>query len=124
MPEPTSRASGPRATNETGPPVSGRVEESEVVGLALAVGVAEGLAVGISDGELGARYPPPSPHFVPAGNCSMSCGHGFSAPLPKWKSGGVKFLPSGRGSTEVALTVFWAIHQSSWQVDFPDSTRC
>jgi hypothetical protein len=59
MPEPTRRASGARTINETGPPVSGKVEEAEavavalavaeavaeVVALAVAVEVAEGLAV-------------------------------------------------------------------------------
>ena len=65
MPEPTRRASGARTITETGPPVSGRVEEAEaaavalavaeavaeVVALAVAVEVAEGLAVEVAVGE-------------------------------------------------------------------------
>jgi len=48
MPEPTSRASEPRANTETGPPVAGRAEAvADAVALAdgLAVGEASGLAV-------------------------------------------------------------------------------
>lgn len=68
-PPPASRASGARAINETGPPVSGRTEEAEAVavalaeavGLALAVGEAVGLAVGVAEGlAVGEAVEPPS----------------------------------------------------------------
>ncbi len=46
MPEPTSKASEPRASTETGPPVSGRADtDAEAEALAVAVGLADGLAV-------------------------------------------------------------------------------
>jgi hypothetical protein len=59
MPEPTSSASGARAINETGPPVTGRAEAEALaeavallalavaVGLAAAVGLAVALALGL-----------------------------------------------------------------------------
>ena len=49
MPEPTSKASEPRASTETGPPVSGRADtdaEAEALAVAEAVGLAVGLASG------------------------------------------------------------------------------
>jgi hypothetical protein len=53
MPEPASRASGARAINEMGPPVSGRVEEAEAVALAVAedVALAEALADALGEPE-------------------------------------------------------------------------
>ena len=53
MPEPTSRASGARAINETGPPVTGRAEAEALaeavalLALAVAVGLAVALALGL-----------------------------------------------------------------------------
>ena len=59
MPEPTSRASGARAINETGPPVTGRAEAEALaeavaeavalLALAVAVGLAVVLALGLYD---------------------------------------------------------------------------
>jgi hypothetical protein len=88
MPEPTSRASGARAVNATGPPVSGRVEVgeavavaeavafAEAVALALAVEVAEelavGLAVGLDVGELVALPKSKLSHAIPLKLASTS----------------------------------------------------
>jgi hypothetical protein len=53
MPEPTSKASGARAINETGPPVTGRAEAEALaeavalLALAVAVGPAVALALGL-----------------------------------------------------------------------------
>ena len=55
MPEPTSKASEPRASTETGPPVCGRTDtDAEAEALALAELEAIGEALG--DAELDPRF--------------------------------------------------------------------
>src|SRR5829696_5809367 len=90
MPEPTSRASGARTVNETGPPVSGRVEEAEAVAVALvlAVEVAEGLAMGLAVGEaIG----------LAMGLAEASSPISTSGRLLAWQPSGVSLGKSGSG---------------------------
>ena len=115
MPEPASRASGTRATTETGPPVSGRTSSvalavalalAEAVALALAVGVAEELAVGLAVGEaVGLAV------GVEVGLVKPPCG--TSGRSLAWQPSGVSLGKSGSGQGSSLRPSHRSEHQHS-----------